>query len=381
MTLPLARGTALGLPGAVPAEGRLAGGDAHYGQPVAEQRRLARGGAFVVVGDRSAVRVTGEDRLSWLHSLASQDFQSLSPGESRRALFLTGQGRVDVDVDVVASETAVYLISQREDAARLASFLERMRFMLRVEVENLADSHALLGWRPGGAWPEAADAAIAEAALVLFEDPWAQSAVGGYTYLTAEAAAHLQAADYRWTEALVPQGSLQGLVAALLETGLTPAGLLAREAQRIMALKPAAGAETDERTVPHELDLLRTSVHLAKGCYKGQETVARVHNLGHPPRRLVFLEIDGSAHTLPAPGSEVFVSGAEDGRPIGTLTSVALHEEAGPIGLAVVKRTADAAADLVVVDEGERYAAAQTPVVAPDAGSVVGRPSGIRRLS
>ena len=68
-----------------------------------------------------------------------------------------------------------------------------------------------------------------------------------------------------------------------------------------------------------------------RGCYKGQETVARVHNLGRPPRRLVFLDIDGSEHTLPAVGSELFVEGKA--RPVGRITSVALHHEAGPIAL------------------------------------------------
>ena len=80
------------------------------------------------------------------------------------------------------------------------------------------------------------------------------------------------------------------------------AGTWAAEALRIAAWRPRLGFETDHRTIAHEVDWLRTAVHLHKGCYRGQETVARVHNLGRPPRRLVFLHLDGSGHTLPARG-------------------------------------------------------------------------------
>jgi folate-binding protein YgfZ len=139
---------------------------------------------------------------------------------------------------------------------------------------------------------------------------------------------------------------------------------------------------TDDKAIPHELDLLRTAVHLSKGCYKGQETVARVHNLGHPPRRLVMLQLDGSTHTLPAAGSPV-LQRADDGgeKQVGRVTSAALHYEMGPIALAVVKRSTDASATLVVRGEaeGEEYAAAQELIVAPDAGQVVHRPAGLLR--
>ena len=77
------------------------------------------------------------------------------------------------------------------------------------------------------------------------------------------------------------------------------AGIWAAEALRVAAWRPRLGFETDHRTIVHEVDWLRTAVHLHKGCYRGQETVARVHNLGRPPRRLVFLHLDGSGHVLP----------------------------------------------------------------------------------
>jgi folate-binding protein YgfZ len=153
------------------------------------------------------------------------------------------------------------------------------------------------------------------------------------------------------------------------------AGVWAAEALRIAAWRPRWGAETDDKTIPHELDLLRTAVHLNKGCYKGQETVARVHNLGHPPRRLVFLQLDGSQHTMPAVGSEVRAGD----RKVGTVTSVSQHYEMGPVALAVIKRSVAPDAALTVIDGDEPYTAAQEVIVAPDAGQVVGRQTGFLR--
>ena len=112
------------------------------------------------------------------------------------------------------------------------------------------------------------------------------------------------------------------------------AGMWAAEALRVAAWRPRLGFETDQRTLVQEVDWLRTAVHLHKGCYRGQETVARVHNLGRPPRRLVFLHLDGSGHTLPERGAEVEAGG----KVVGRLTSVARHHELGPIALAVIKR-------------------------------------------
>ena len=164
---------------------------------------------------------------------------------------------------------------------------------------------------------------------------------------------------------------------------------MSSEALRVAALRPRQGMDTDERTIPHEVDLVRTAVHLDKGCYKGQETIARVHNLGRPPRRLTFLQLDGSGHTLPAPGSDVVArpeteDQAATARPVGTLTSVALHHEMGPIALAMLKRNTDPEAELLVrngsAEDGWSFTAAtQETVVSPQAGQVLGRQTGFLR--
>jgi folate-binding protein YgfZ len=108
----------------------------------------------------------------------------------------------------------------------------------------------------------------------------------------------------------------------------------AAETLRVAAWRPRAGFETNNHTILQEVDWLPAAVHLHKGCDRGQETVARAHNLGRPPRRLVFLHLDGSHHTLSARGAEV----ESGGRVVGRLTSVARHHELGPIALAVIKR-------------------------------------------
>ncbi|BBE23688.1 folate-binding protein [Arthrobacter sp. MN05-02] len=349
--------------GAVEGGGADAGVPAHYGDPFREQRSLADGGAVVDLSHRGVVTVSGPDRLSWLNTLSSQLLLGLQPGRSSETLLLTVQGRIEYSAHVVDDGATTWLITEGGEAAPLAAWLERMKFMLRVEVGDATDAWAVLG--ASRALPELGDG------VVGWEDPWPAIGAGGYAYSAIADTEH-PGRERPWFEYLVPRERLEEVVAA---TGLDLAGSLAAEALRIAAWRPRPGFETDEKTIPHELDLMRTAVHLAKGCYKGQETVARVHNLGHPPRRLTFLHLDGSQHTLPAPGSAVL----SEGRTVGRVTSVGHHYEMGPIALAVLKRSVDASADLLVQDGEEAYAAAQEVIVAPDAGQVVGRATGFLR--
>jgi folate-binding protein YgfZ len=165
------------------------------------------------------------------------------------------------------------------------------------------------------------------------------------------------------TDLLVARGNLQSAATKFADAGLTLAGMQAYEALRIAARRPRFGLDTDHRTIPHEVGLIESAVHLNKGCYRGQETVARVHNLGHPPRRLVFLHLDGSEDRLPAHGDPVQLGEAA----IGFVGSVARHYELGPIGLALIKRTTPVDATL----QAGGLPAAQEVVVPPDAGANV----------
>ena len=354
------RSPLLSSPGAVEASEPDAGVAAHFGDPMREQRLLARGAAVVDLSHRGVVTVAGEDRLSWLNTLSSQLLLDLKPGESRETLLLTVQGRIEYDVSIIDDGATSWLIVESFEAESLAAWLASMKFMLRVDVADVSGDWAVVG--------AAAPQAGFEERLA-WRDPWPEIGAGGYAYTGIEEPSH-PGRERTWFEYLVPADELEAAVA-----GRDLAGVWAAEALRVAAWRPRFGFETDDKTIPHELDLLRTAVHLAKGCYKGQETIARVHNLGHPPRRLVFLQLDGSQHTLPARGSEVRLGE----RAVGRVTSAVQHYEMGPVALAVIKRSVDPSAALMVVDGEETYDAAQEAIVAPDAGKVVGRPTGLLR--
>ncbi len=335
----------LGRPGAVAGHGRDAGVAAHYGDPTREQRLLAEGLAVVDLSHRGVVRVTGPDRLTWLHSLTSQHLSGLAPRESAESLILSPKGHIEHALHVVDDGESAWLGVEPGTSEQVAQWLDRMRFMLAVQVQDVTADYGTIG-EP-----------IASASLpgepLAWVDPWPGPV--GDTALYAAADPH-PGAERAWREVFVPRAQL---VEHLRDRPL--AGLWAAEAARVAAWRPRLFAETDHRTIAHELDWLRTAVHLHKGCYRGQETIARVHNLGRPPRRIVFLHLDGSGHVLPPAGTPLTLGGREVGR----LTTVARHHEDGPIALGVLKRNTPVDAVLDAAFEGGHIAAAQTVVVTP----------------
>ncbi|MFC4616720.1 YgfZ/GcvT domain-containing protein [Cellulomonas algicola] len=353
--------------GAVAGSGPDAGVAWHYGDPTAEQRALTRGGAVVDQSNLGVVRVAGPDRLSWLNSITSQEVAALPPRTSTELLVLSPQGHVEHAAAVVDDGEATWLVT--ETPVALAAWLNRMKFMLRVEIDDVTDDWAAIG--------EPVDAEGAEGEPVTWRDPWPTTAPGGTRYGPSDE--DHPGADRAWRLVLVPRDRLVDEVRAREAAGWPLVGTWASEAVRVEALRPRAAREVDHRTIPHELDWLRTAVHLHKGCYRGQETVARVHNLGRPPRRIVLLHLDGSGHVLPEAGAEVHdVAGEpgspEPGRVVGHVTSVARHHELGPVALAVVKRSVPVDAPLVVDSDGGAVSAAQEEVV-PGEGVSVDRPA------
>ncbi|PPL19697.1 folate-binding protein YgfZ [Microterricola pindariensis] len=369
----------LGLPAAVPADGLDAGVAAHYGNPMVEQRQLLAGTAIVDLSHRGVLSVTGPDRLSWLNSMTSQALDRLAPGESSETLVLDSNGRVEYDARVIDDGVTTWLLLEAAELPGLKAWLERMRFMLRVEVADETENYATIGSMA----PDAA--ALAALALpvaapngvpLAWTDPWTTVAPGGWQYAAAD---EHPASAWHWHELLVPRSALGALAERVAAGEPAAAGTLALEALRIAAWRPRLALDGDDRTIPHELDWLRSAVHLSKGCYRGQETVAKVHNLGHPPRRLVMLHLDGSDTILPVHGDEVL---AEKVRPeteaewktVGQITSAALHHELGPIALAVVKRAVPTDIPLEVHAHGEKVAAAQQAIVPTDAGAAANIP-------
>ena len=275
----------LSRPGAVAADPPDEAVAAHYGDPYREQRRLAAGEATVDLSHRPVLRIAGADRLTWLHSLTTQHLTALAPGVWTQALVLSPNGHVEHHLQLVDDGEAVWAHVEPGTASGLVAFLDRMRFLMRVEVADVSADWAVL---------------------------------------------HELGIDRLVARAALPEvGEL--------------AGLWAYEALRVADRRPRLGVDTDHRTIPNEVGWLTRAVHLDKGCYRGQETVARVHNLGRPPRRLVLLHLDGSDSTLPSVGDAVTYEGREVGR-VGT---AARHHELGPIALALVKRQLPDEADVL----------------------------------
>jgi len=330
MTSPL-----LALPGAVAVEdGAVA---AHYGDPLREQRALADGAGLVDRSDRDVLTVTGPDRLTWLHSLTSQHLERFADGTGTQALLLSPQGHVEHHLVLAELGGTTWADVEPGTGADLAGFLQRMVFMLRVEPELITQAWAVLTL----AGPRAI--AVLEAALVPVPpgpDGVAATGDGGWVRRMPP----LGDGRTDVVDLLVPRAALRERADALLAAGAVPAGLDAYEALRVEARRPRFGVDSDHRTIPNEVEWLRTAVHLEKGCYRGQETVARVHNLGRPPRRLVLLHLDGVSEELPEPGTPVLAGSREVGR-VGT---VVRHHELGVVALALVKQSVAQDAALTV---------------------------------
>ncbi|WP_149181331.1 folate-binding protein YgfZ [Streptomyces sp. TRM49041] len=316
----------LSLPGAVPAEGRDEGVAAHYGDPFREQRALTAGSGLVDLSHRGVVTVSGDDRLSWLHLLLTQHVSDLPPGRATDALILSANGHIEHALHLVDDGSTVWAHVEPGTQGALLAYLESMKFFYRVEVADRTDDYAVVHL-PAGSIADVPDG------VVVRETPHGR-------------------------DLFLPRGDLE----AYAGKHGPLAGMLAYEALRVEAHRPRLGYETDHRTIPHEIGLIGSAVHLQKGCYRGQETVARVHNLGKPPRRLVFLHLDGSEVHLPAHGAPVrLASDGPEGRQLGFVTTAVRHYELGPIALALVKRNVPVDAPLLAGDT----AAAQEPVVEP----------------
>jgi len=334
-------------------------GLAHVAAPAREQRDLAAGRALAPLDDRVVLAVDGTDRLTWLDSITSQALSALAPGVSTELLVLDPQGHVEHAAAVVDDGERTWLIVDRDRAAALLTWLTRMRFRLRVDPQDMSDGHRVV------AGTAAAVAGLSTRAV--WHDPWPAVGAGGWGYAVTDP--H-PGQSYDWAEAIVTVETLAEIARAAASGSQTVAGWMAADALRVAAWRPRGQTEADGRTLPHEADWLRTAVHLDKGCYRGQETVAKVHNLGHPPRRLVSLQLDGSDAQLPDLGAEVFLGDEA----VGAVTSVARHHEEGPIALAYVKRTTPVDADFAVAVDGGRVAAAQEVIVPPDAGRTAAVP-------
>jgi folate-binding protein YgfZ len=272
----------------------------HFGEPVKEQRALEAGTAWADLSHLNIVAVTGEDRLKWLHDLTTQFVSDLQPGVWMPSMILDAQGHVEFQFNLVDDGSTTYLVLDPGYVEKLVEYLTKMKFMLRVDVRD------------------------ASSEFVVLRAPGVADAIGG-------------------PFALVPRAEVDQMKETFGGVA-TQVGTWALDAERVAKGRPRIGFETDHKSIPNELGVLNTAVHMKKGCYRGQETVAKIYNLGNPPRRLVMLHLDGSDVGFPAAGTKV----ENDGVVVGFIGTVARHHELGTIALAIVKRNTSADATLTI---------------------------------
>jgi folate-binding protein YgfZ len=285
----------------------------HFGEPNKEQRALLEGTAWADLSHLAVVAVTGEDRLKWLHDLTTQHLLDFGVGSWTSALILDPQGHVEYQFSLVDDGMTTFIVLDPHFAQGLIEYLKKMRFMLKVDVSDASGEYAVL------------------------RAPGAANEVGG-------------------PFALVPRAELDEMK-KVFGASATQVGTWALDAERVAAGRPRHGFDTDAKSIPNELGVIHGSVHMNKGCYRGQETVAKVYNLGKPPRRLVMLHLDGHAVVMPPTGTPVMNGEVQ----VGFLGTVARHYELGPIALATVKRNTPVDAELTV----EGVAASQQIIVEP----------------
>lgn len=336
----------LELPGAVPPpEGSPDPGVAwHHGDPLGEQRAAEQGVAVVDRSNREVIAVPGEDRLSWLHTITSQHLLALGEGEHTEALVLDLRGHVEHHAALSHVDETVWLDTEPGRAAELLAYLSSMVFWSKVTPRDASAELAVLSLLG----PDA-DQLIAQV-----------GELGGFVRTAAGR-----------SDLLVPRGALTTAWQRLVQAGAAPAGSWAYEAIRAATLRPRLGVDTDERTIPHEVGWIGPAVHLEKGCYRGQETVARVANLGRPPRRMVLLHLE-SPEQAPTTGDPVRAGE----RVVGRVGTVVTHHELGSIALALVKRSIDPTTSLLA---GPAAASIDPESIPPDTGEPPGR-AALRRL-
>jgi hypothetical protein len=272
----------------------------HFGEPVKEQRALEAGTAWADLSHYNIVAVSGVDRLQWLHDLTTQFVSDLEPGLWKSNLILDARGHIEFQFNIVDDGQTSFLVLDPGYIDQLIEYLTKMKFMLRVDVRDASSEYAVL------------------------RAPGMPNEIGG-------------------PFALVPRAEVEEMKKTFGGVA-TQVGTWELDAERVAAGRPRIGFETDHKSIPNEIGVLHGAVHMKKGCYRGQETVAKIYNLGNPPRRIVMLHLDGSDVGFPAKGTAI----ENDGVKVGFIGTVARHHELGTIALAIVKRNTPTDATLTI---------------------------------
>ena len=271
----------------------------HFGEPNQEQKALVAGKAWADLSHRGIISISGKDRLTWLHALTTQHVEKLEAGRWVEALILDIQGHVIDQLFLVDDGNTTWLHTENSRTQEILDYLNKMKFMLEVEVKDQSSDYAVL------------------------RAPGKSNLLGG-------------------PYALVPRCELKDTTDAFSKAH-SQVGMWALEAERVSQGRARLLFETDHKSIPNELGFINKAVNMNKGCYRGQETVAKVFNLGQPPRKLVRLHLDGSMVAMPEHSARVYLENKE----VGFIGTVARHYELGPIALAVIKRNVPVDATLI----------------------------------
>jgi folate-binding protein YgfZ len=295
--------------------------------------RCRRGAGLFVLSSRGLVTVEGRDRTRWLDGMLTNDVKRLAPGRERsgcHALLLTRIGRIVSDVHVLLHGEAFWL---ELEAAALPKLVETLRKFIIADDVRLTDrsaEHVRLSLE--GPASEAVFAAAAGEAPGLAVDSGDTFSIAGTPVIAAAWGVSGEPA----LQLFVPPESVDAVAAALREAGrshgLVDADEAALEVLRIEAGTPRFGHELGESVLPAETGLVH-AISDTKGCYTGQEIVARMASRGEASHALVGLAFEGP-EPPPAPGSAVEAQGARAGE----LTSATVSASAGAIALAYVRR-------------------------------------------
>ena len=317
----------------------------HYGDPEGEYSALRSGALLVDRSHRGRVRISGPRAAELVTGLVTNDVMSLAPGQGQYAAALTPKGKIVADVRIFAlaaspalslsTPAAVDSLLVDTPARAAAGWLEMVRKFINPRLAPYRDEAETLG--DLGVFGPQARRVVAEvtgvAGAVL-------AALPLYAHVSADmdgtpvTVARVPELAVEGFELFAPAGAGAALAARFLRAGAVRGGLAAWELARVEAGRPEWGLDIDESTIPQEANFDEMhAISYTKGCYVGQETVARVHFRGHVNRHLRGLRF--ADQTIP-PFRAVLVDAT--GKPVGEVRSTALSPQFGPIALAMVRR-------------------------------------------
>jgi folate-binding protein YgfZ len=285
-----------------------------------EYRALTEGCGLVDRAGRGRLALTGPDRREFLHGQITQDIETLEPGHGRYAALLTHKGKMLSDMRVLDLGDELLLSCERAGLQEIFNMIRRYKLGADVELHKRTlemGELSLIG-------PDARRVAGA-AELGPDEHDNVRARLGEHDVI-------LVATDLG-VDVFCAAEATEGVRGTLLAAGAVEVGEAAAELVRVESGRPRYGIDLDDNVIPQEAGLNERAVSFTKGCYVGQETVARLFYRGKPNRHLRGLKLSAEVE----PGTPLLLGEKEVGR----VTSVAVSPALGPIGLALVRRQAE----------------------------------------